>query len=497
MTQTSMWFDRPKRQPYDSVDFGQRYDTVIVGAGLTGLITALLYARGGDSVAVIEARTLGAVTTGNTTAKISILQGAKLSSIASKHTQQQVRRYVDGNIAGQTWLLDYCASRDIAVQRETAYTYATSAAGLKSVQEEMRLALAAGIDASYTTTTELPFDVVGAVSVPNQAQFDPMDAIEALAEDAVTEGAHITEGIRVRGVHRRLRHVDVTTDRGTVRAGRVVLATGTPTLDRGGFFARLEPLRSYAAAYEIEGPVPRGMYISADSPSRSLRYAPTPTGDLLLVGGNGHVVGRESSPQSQVEDLDKWTAENFPGASRRYRWSAQDYESIDVLPYAGPLLPGDDRICVATGYDKWGMTNAAAAAMVLAQRAFGGDLPWAGAYDSWNVRQLTGAVEAVRLNTNVAVNLTKGWIAPLSTSPQSPPPAEGQGRIERGVTPKAVCTVNGVTHTVSAVCPHLGGIVAWNDAEMSWDCPLHGSRFAADGTVLEGPVTSNLSPRDN
>ncbi|MDJ0363013.1 FAD-dependent oxidoreductase [Rhodococcus sp. H29-C3] len=495
MTQTSLWLDRPKQSPYDSIDYGQKYDTVVVGAGLTGLITALMYARAGDSVAVIEARALGAVTTGNTTGKISMLQGTKLSSIASKHTQQQVRRYVDGNTAGQSWLLDYCATRDIAVQRETAYTYATSTEGLDAVREEMRLALSAGIDATYTTTTELPYDVVGAVAVPDQAQFDPMDAIEALAEDSVTEGADIAEGTRVRGVHRGRRHVEVTTDRGTLRCGRVVLATGTPTLDRGGFFARLEPLRSYAAAYEVDGPIPRGMYISVDSPSRSLRYAPTAAGDLLLVGGNGHVVGREPSPQCQVEDLDSWTAEHFPGARRRYRWSAQDYQSIDVLPYAGPLLPGDDRICIATGYDKWGMTNAAAAAMVLTHRAFGGDLPWAGAYDSWNVRQLAGAVDAVRLNVNVAVNLTKGWIAPLSSSSQSPPPEEGQGRIERGVVPKAVCTVDGVTHTVSAVCPHLRGIVAWNNAEMSWDCPLHGSRFAADGTVLEGPVTSNLSPR--
>ncbi|MBY4128300.1 FAD-dependent oxidoreductase [Rhodococcus fascians] len=493
MPPNSLWLDRPAHRPYRAIDFALKYDTVVIGAGLTGLITALLFARAGDRVAVLEARTIGAVTTGNTTAKISVLQGTKLSSIASKHSQQQVRRYVHGNTAGQQWLLEYCAQRDIAVQRETAYTYATTKSGLTAVRDELRVALGAGLNASYGTDTELPFEVAGAVSVPDQAQFDPMDAVIALAEDASSAGADITEGIRALGVRRRIRHVEVETERGSLRGSRIVLATGTPILDRGAFFARMEPMRSYAAAYEIDGDVPRGMYLSADSPSRSIRYAPTPNGDLLLVGGNDHVVGRESSPQGQVNDLDEWTATYFPGARRQHRWSAQDYGSIDALPYAGPLLPGDDRIWVATGYDKWGMTNAAASALVLAQRAFGGRADWAGAYDSWNIRQLTGIVDAIRINVNVGLNMTKGWAKPVTRGTKTPL-AEGQGHVEPGITPKAVCTVDGVTHRVSAVCPHLGGIVAWNDAEKSWDCPLHGSRFAADGSVLEGPVTSGLTP---
>lgn len=492
MSDTSLWLARPDRLPLDSVHFDQKYDTVVVGAGLTGLVTALLFARDGDRVAVVEARTAGAVTTGNTTAKISVLQGAKLSSIAAKHSFDTVRKYVRANTAAQSWLIDYCTERGIAVQREDAYTYANTASGDKTVREEMRLAIAAGMNASYCTDTELPFDVVGAVKVPDQAQFDPMDAVEALVEDAADAGAHICENTRVRSVARRRGHVDVATDRGTIRADRVVLATGMPILDRGGFFARLEPLRSYAAAYEVAGPIPRGMYLAADSPDRSLRYAPSERGDLLVVGGNGHVVGREPSPQAQVDDLDRWTSEHFPGARRVHRWSAQDYESIDVLPYAGALLPGDDRISIATGYDKWGMTNAVAAAMVLAQRAFGGDLDWTDAFDSWNLRQANGATSALRLNANVGVYMARGWIEPVLSGSPSAPPAEGEGRVERGIVPRAVCTVDGTTHNVAAVCPHLGGIVSWNDAEKSWDCPLHGSRFAPDGTVLEGPVTTGL-----
>lgn len=156
MPPNSLWLDRPDRTPYRAIDFRQKYDTVVIGAGLTGLVTALLFARAGERVAVLEARTIGAVATGNTTAKISVLQGTKLSSIASKHSHQQVRRYVQGNTAGQQWLLEYCAERGIAVQRETAYTYATTSSGLTAVRDELRVALGAGLNASYGTDTELP-----------------------------------------------------------------------------------------------------------------------------------------------------------------------------------------------------------------------------------------------------------------------------------------------------------------------------------------------------
>lgn len=496
MTATSLWLDRPERADYNAIDFARRYDTIVVGAGLTGLVTALLFARRGHHVAVLEARSIGAVTTGNTTAKISVLQGTNLSKIASAQSAQQVRRYVAGNLAAQDWLLQYCASRDVDVQRETAYTYATTASGVKSIREELHLARSVGLAATYRTDSELPFPIAGAVAVPDQAQFDPLDALLALAEDATGAGTDITEGVRARSVHRGLRSVQVATDRGTVSADRVVLATGSSILDRGGYFARMEPLRSYAAAYRVPGPIPRGMYLSADSPSRSLRYAPTPDGELLLVGGNGHTVGRASSPMSLVDDLDTWTAEQFPGAQRTHRWSAQDYESIDALPFAGPLLPGDNRLLVATGYDKWGMTNAVAAALVLESRVFGGSVSWSSAYDTYRLHQVKGVLGALRINAGVAFELTKGWVAPLLEQ-QSAAPVEGQGHVRRGVPPTGVCTVDGVTHTVNAICPHLGGIVAWNDAEKSWDCPLHGSRFAADGSVLEGPVTTDLGhPND-
>lgn len=491
---TSLWLDGGRPDIPAAAPVGERYDVVVIGAGLTGLTLAVLLARAGRSVAVLEGRRVGSGTTGNTTAKISLLQGTRLSAIRRQHPAETVRRYVDANREGQSWLLQYCTDHEVPFQTRPAFTYATTSEGQQSAEEELKACVEAGLSAEWVTETELPFRVRGAVHLADQAQFDPLGVLAALARDLLARGGLIAEHSRVREIHPGAVS-RVVTDRGTVSADRVVLATGTPIMDRGGFFARLEPLRSYASAFRVPGAVPAGMYLSADQPSRSIRSVPTADGDLLLTGGNGHVVGRHTPTSELVADLTGWTEQHWPGAVRTHVWSAQDYRSAHELPYAGPLTPGNDRVFVATGYDKWGMTNAVAAALALSSQLLGGHTEWATVLQTWTTQEATGALSAAKLNTQVAVKLTSGWVRPLLSPADRLDPAEGSGRVERhGVAPVAVCTVDGRTVRRSAVCTHLHGIVSWNDAERSWDCPLHGSRFAADGAVLEGPATADLKP---
>ena len=178
-----------------------------------------------------------------------------------------------------------------------------------------------------------------ASSCPDQLQLDPLELIDELSLQAAAHGVHIAERARVRRVTGR-GPVEVVTDVGTARAGTVVLATNTPILDRGGFFARVEPARSYGLAFRTPEPVVDGMYLSADQPSRSLRDAPDPDGPLLLVGGNGHTTGRGGSEAARIEELRAWTAAHYPHAEETHAWSAQDYVPHHALPYAGRCFRG-------------------------------------------------------------------------------------------------------------------------------------------------------------
>jgi nitrite reductase/ring-hydroxylating ferredoxin subunit len=233
------------------------------------------------------------------------------------------------------------------------------------------------------------------------------------------------------------------------------------------------------------------MYLAAGEPTVSIRTALFRGERMLQTGGFGHRVGTETPMTSHERDLADWSAAHFAVEEVTHRWSAQDYLPEDGLPFVGPM-PLQPRILVASGFAKWGMTGGTAAAIALRDHVLGHATPWAQAFRADRVPTPSALPTLARANGQVARYMATGWASP--DLPSSAPLAEGEGRVETTVRGKVGrCRVDGVEHEVGAVCPHLGGVLAWNDAARSWDCPLHGSRFAPDGAVLEGPVSEDLS----
>lgn len=471
---TSLWLDHSAPITNDALPIPEdRLDVVIVGAGLTGLTTALLLARAGQRVAVVEAREVGAVTTGNTTAKLSLLQGTHLSRILRHQTHDVGMAYVEGNREAMQWLLAFCDEQGVAVQARAAATYAANESERAAAEEEHDAASSLGLPMEWHDRLDVPFPHVGATLIADQAQFDPMDVLAAMVSELRAAGGTLHQGQRVRGVARRGEPVVRLEGGQELRAEHVVLATGTPILDRGLYFAKVEAHRSYGLAFEGVTP-PDAMFLSAGSDSRSVRGAPE---GRLLVGGSGHVVGRTRSELTHVEALREWTATWFPGAVETHRWSAQDYRSHDGIPFIGALPRGGGRIHVATGYEKWGMTNAVVAARSISAGILGNDPKWSRTMGH-RVTRPSGAAELVRTNLGVGASL-----------------ATGVARAVRDRIPGTTTSPTAPACGVIGICTHLGGVLEWNDAEDSWDCPLHGSRFTAGGQVLEGPATRPLLRR--
>ena len=489
----SLWLDRESRFMSDSIPEEKHFDTIVVGAGLTGMVAALLLSRSGQRVVVFEARTLGAVTTGNTTGKLSLLQGGALSALRGQYSLKVVQAYVEANKSGQAWLTQYMEQQGIPFQRRTAVTFATTDDGGRRLRKEAAVSRDAGLDVHFSRDPGLPFPVVEALELEGQAQIHPMDVLETLARDIRDHGGMIVEDMQVQNVGSE-QPMEVSTRKGTFTADTVVIATGTPILDRGLYFAKLEPNRSYAAALKVPAEIPKGMYLSIDSPTRSQRTQPTPEGELLLVGGYGHTAGRAKSPKSHLDDLLGWATQHYPGAEVTHTWSAQDYQATNLMPFFGKLPRGHGRIFFGTGYNKWGMSNGVAAALSITSDILGGQSDWATVIHH-RVTSPQGALQAVRLNASTTKRMVedRAKIKANAEITDRTRPEEGTGVVGlyKG-EPAAVSTVDGKVCMVSASCAHLGGIVSWNDAEKSWDCPLHGSRFTPEGKYLEGPATHHL-----
>lgn len=472
-----------------------RSEIVVAGAGLAGLAAALELVRAGREVVVIEADELGGRTTSRTTGKVSLLQGATASQIRVHAGDGVLASYLEANAAGADWMRRELASVPAAWEDRTAWTYALTDEGLGVLSEEADAMDAAGHPAERTgplppDETGLPLAIGGALRLPGQAQVQPVVAAAALVDRIRSAGGRLVDRCRMTGAHAKADRVEIETDRGAIVADRLVVATGTPVLDRALLFAALTPQRQAVAAFRLpdDSPPPAGMYLSVDPVGRSVRSARDRDGaPVVIVGGGTIETGREDAVGDLRDAIADWTAEHYPGAAPLSWWAAQDYRMATRVPYAGAVRGGHDRIHAMTGFAKWGMTNAPAAALAVIGEIMG-EVP------QWHTKLrehragLRDVGETVAHNAKTGAQLVQGWVAPGTSST-----SDRAEVVRDGIHPVAQSEVDGVVCKVSAVCTHLGGIVRWNDAEATWDCPLHGSRFTREGHVIEGPATADLA----
>jgi glycine/D-amino acid oxidase-like deaminating enzyme/nitrite reductase/ring-hydroxylating ferredoxin subunit len=471
-------------------------DVVVVGGGITGLTAALLAARGGSRVIVLEARRLAMGTTGNTTAKVTTLHGLVYSELEGRLGLETARAYAELNRLGleqvRTLVADLGIDCDLAEM--DAVTYTEQEDRRPEIEREVEVATTLGFPASYTETVSLPYRVAAAVRFTGQALFHPRRYSLALASAIESEGGTIHESTRVLDAGLDGDRCLVRTARGQVRAERVIVATLLPVFDRVGLFGRTEPSRSYALSAAAPDTSISAMYLSVDSPTRSVRPHPDPAGTKLIITGEEHKTGQEPEPTLRFDELERYARERL-GAEPEHRWSAQDYRSSDGIPFIGRLDPRSERILGATGFRKWGMTNGTAAGVLLADRILGREHPLAAMFDTTRVRPIAGAPSFVKANVNVAQRFVGDR---LRKKPSLEDVRPGQGAVVRlnGRDVAAYRREDGTVRAVSARCTHLGCLVGFNAAERTWDCPCHGSRFDVDGRVIEGPATRRLRAED-
>jgi glycine/D-amino acid oxidase-like deaminating enzyme/nitrite reductase/ring-hydroxylating ferredoxin subunit len=460
------------------------------------ITAAKLLKQAGKTVAVLEAAQISTGVSGHTTAKLTSLHHLIYADLLQSLGEEKARLYGESNQRAIERVTELVKETqvDCDLIRKDAYVFATSEADLEAIKKEVNAATQLGLPATFERETGLPFEISGAVKFSNQAQFHPRKFILSLAKTIQGEGSYIFEQTRVKTVQGENPCQIITEEGVTITAQDVIVATNLPILDQGLFFAKSYPKRSYLiGAYLNPDKDPGGMFIGTGEQYHSIRTTPTEDGQLLLlIGGEGHKVGEASDTEERYLRLAHYAQTQFGVESISYRWSSQDMVSFDKLPYIGQLTPLHHHTYVATGFSLWGMSKSVLSAMLLSDLILGIENPWKDLYDATRVTPFITPT-SIQQNLDVGMHWVVDRLKGRSDDAESIATEEGKLLTVEGEKLGAYRDETGTLHEVSAVCPHLGCIVAWNAAEKSWDCPCHGSRFSYKGEILQGPAVNPLT----
>jgi glycine/D-amino acid oxidase-like deaminating enzyme/nitrite reductase/ring-hydroxylating ferredoxin subunit len=489
----SLWLATAPPAAYPALSAELEVDVAVLGGGIAGLTSALLLKRGGARVAVVEAGGVGRGVTGCTTAKVSALQSTMYSAIRSRHGEEAASVYAEASLAAVEKVADLVDAEGIEcdLERRAACTYAAEERDREAIDREADATQLAGLATTVSDESDLPYPVARALFLEGQLQLHPVRYAQGLASAVDGDGSVVVEGTRALAVEDGS-PCHVRTTGGTISAEQVVVATHYPLLDRGLFFARLAPHRSYCIAARVRDRLPDAMSISAGSPTRSLRSFR----DLLIVGGEGHRTGSGEARPERYERLEEFARAHWDAESIPHRWSAQDPAPYDGLPIAGPYMPGSSRLYVASGFMKWGLSGATFAAMIVGDLIAGRDNPWAARF-SPNRLSVRSLPDLAKMNLEVGVDFLGDRVKPADADSHRDVNRGEALTVRDGLGKTGIYRdEDGGLHAVSLRCTHLGCLVRFNAAERSWDCPCHGSRFDVDGNVLEGPAVDPLPRRD-
>lgn len=495
---TTLWLDTTPETDFPPLDRDLQVDTLVAGGGIAGLTTALLLQEAGVSTALIDFRRILSGVTAHTTAKITSLHGIVYQTLISHFGREGAGMYAEANQAAVEKIATLIENEgiDCEFSRASAYTYAVTEKQRHRIEEEVKAAESIGLPAFYVEETSLPFPTKGAVCLRNQAKFHPRKYLLALAVKFTGAGGVIFENTRALGVHKDGGNSRVTTDRGTIRARHVVAATNFPFYDPAFFFARMYQKRSYVLGLRLNYPPPDGMFISIEEPFHSIRSHPVQDGEILLVGGEMHRTGHVGNTAELYQKLERFARDHFDVSSIEYRWSTQDNVTVDMVPYIGIPSPMHKNIYIATGFAGWGMAHSMVAATIITDAILERKNDWSGLYNPFRFKP-SSTYSFLDQNLHVAKSFVKDRFTTSPGKPDFDKLGPGQGGVFDINRDKAGIARDrkGTLHIVSPFCTHMGCVVRWNNAEESWDCPCHGSRFRADGQVIHGPAKMDLGKK--
>ena len=488
----SPWRDFTTSPSFSSLAGVVKVDTVIVGAGITGITAAWHLVKAGQQVALIDMGAVGSGETGKTTSHLTTLIDGGTTALRKKHGDAAAVKVIAAQSEAIDGIEAFCVEfgQPTRFRRVPGYVFSENKEGMQQVDDERAALTALGVAVERLPRAPLSFATQAALRVERQAQFEPMAYLSAMTHNLVRAGVKIF-------THSTVLHVEdgtpckAVTQEGEIQAKQLILATHTPP-NRLAYHMQNFAYRTYALAATCHALPPAGLYFDTASPYHYLRTQDTPDGEVLIVGGQDHKTGKQGDDDCFAK-LTEYARDRFPIKSVDYAWSGQIMEPADLLPFVG-YNGGDKNTLFASGYSGNGITLGTVAARILADTILGRENPYAALFSSrrLDIGAQIGAMASE--NLDVPVHMVGDRVASLVRSETGMQPGEGRV-VQHGAHAVALyCDEHGKNHEMSAVCPHMGCLVNWNSGEKSWDCPCHGSRFSAQGQLVNGPALENLKP---
>ena len=450
-------------------------EVAVIGGGMAGILIAYQLARRGIGAVVLEAERIGSGQTSGTTAMITSQHGAVYARLIEQYGREWAEQYARANEAAIREYQRIVELENIACDFESKSAFLYSMRDVAMLEQEASAALSLGLPASLVPSSALPFPALATVRFSAQAQFHPLKFLKAIS-------SKLTVYEQTRALH--MEPDAVYTRDHVVRARHIVFASHYPFVNKPGYyFARIHQESSYVLALEGAPKLP-GIYVSMDADGRSMRTY----GKYLLLSGENHRTG-ENTPGRYTALLET-AARMFPGAREAAHWSSQDCVTLDGVPFIGRYARSRPSWHVATGFMKWGMTGSMAAAMILADDISGKRNPNAAVFRPQ--RFSTAELPQLTRDGAQAVKGVALGVAPPELTLAQLPTGHG-GIVDRdGRKLGAYRDSDGNLYFVTTRCPHLGCELSWNQDELSWDCPCHGSRFTYDGRLISGPAQEGI-----
>ncbi|MBO4983838.1 MAG: FAD-dependent oxidoreductase [Clostridia bacterium] len=427
----SIWHKHAQKVHFDALDGNKRTDVLIIGGGIAGILCAYKLKNAGIDCILTEATEICDGITQNTTAKITLAHGLIYDKMIRRFGKEKAKLYIEAQIKAMEEYSVLCSKIDCDYEVRDNYIY--SLTNRKIIEKEIEALNLLGTKATPSTPQELPFLVAGAVRVTEQAQFNPLKFLYAIAKDLpIYEHTKVIE----------LKPNKAITNKGEITYKKLIIATHFPILNKHGLYPlKLYQHRSYVIALE-NAKLVNGMYVDEKSTGLSFRRY----GDILLLGGGAHRTGKKGGGWQELESFAK---EHYPNSKILGKWATQDCMTLDDIPYVGAYSKSTQDIFVITGFNKWGMTNAMVGANILCDLV----------KEKHNKYATVFSPSRTIFRPQLAINTFESIIGLLTPT-----------------TPR---------------CPHLGCALKYNKAEHSWDCPCHGSRFTETGELINNPATDD------